>query len=330
MVPDGLLHQIPFEVLVLEPGSPQVPSRDRLEEGPVIRYAASATALSRLALSAGGREDAVLPDRCPTGTWSGGSEGRPHPRATARHGPGGRSHPGGLRGVGRQGRGFGPAGQQAGGKERVRAALPGARYIHLATHGLVDETHDGLFATLALTPPPRPQDATDDGQLQLYEIYGLWRCARSWRCCLPARAAWEVWSPERASSRCRGGSSPQERGGSWPASGRRKTTPLPRSSASSSARRDAEDQRHRPDFAAALAQAKRAVRARSAWGDPFFWGPFVLEVILQPSLGLVSTKVSISIRRGHDTLALPLEIDDVLLALLQVPHLDGPALEQEF
>ena len=35
----------------------------------------------------------------------------------------------------------------------------------------------------------------------------------------------------------------------------------------------------KPDFTAALTQAKRAARARPAWADPFFWGPFVLEGI---------------------------------------------------
>jgi CHAT domain-containing protein len=32
-----------------------------------------------------------------------------------------------------------------------------------------------------------------------------------------------------------------------------------------------------PDYGQALTQAKRAVRARPAWADPFFWAPFVLE-----------------------------------------------------
>jgi CHAT domain-containing protein len=33
----------------------------------------------------------------------------------------------------------------------------------------------------------------------------------------------------------------------------------------------------KPDFARALAQAKRDVRGRADWSEPFFWAPFVLD-----------------------------------------------------
>ncbi|MEE8446990.1 MAG: tetratricopeptide repeat protein, partial [Gemmatimonadota bacterium] len=56
----------------------------------------------------------------------------------------------------------------------LRSSLGSFRYLHLATHGLVDEGRSSLFAALALTPPPgRSDESTNDGFLQLHEIYGL-------------------------------------------------------------------------------------------------------------------------------------------------------------
>ena len=56
----------------------------------------------------------------------------------------------------------------------LRSSLGSFRYLHLATHGLVDEGRSSLFASLALTPPPgRSDESTNDGFLQLHEIYGL-------------------------------------------------------------------------------------------------------------------------------------------------------------
>ena len=57
---------------------------------------------------------------------------------------------------------------------RLRAQVEGKRYLHLATHGLVDERRGALFAALALTPPAGEEaEPEDDGFLQLYEIYDL-------------------------------------------------------------------------------------------------------------------------------------------------------------
>ena len=38
-------------------------------------------------------------------------------------------------------------------ESNLRASLEGKRFLHLATHGLVDERRGALFASLALTPP---------------------------------------------------------------------------------------------------------------------------------------------------------------------------------
>ena len=59
-------------------------------------------------------------------------------------------------------------------ERNLRRGLPGKRYLHLATHGLVDQGHTALFAALALTPPLEASpDSENDGLLQLYEIYDL-------------------------------------------------------------------------------------------------------------------------------------------------------------
>ena len=281
VVPDGLLHQVPFEVLVPEPGSPQAPSRYWIEEGPVTATPPPATALSRLALSAGGREDAspapfrIVSVSDPDFGPAAQRDGRTLERlpGTAREsaviqeafaGSGGKAEVLVLQGKDAR-------------EERVRAALPGARYIHLATHGLVDETHDGLFATLALTPPPRPQDATDDGQLQLYEIYGLALRAELAVLSSCESRVGNVVAGEGVFALSRGFLAAGTRrvvASLWPAEDD-STAEIVGGFFRAAA--DAEAQGHRPDFTAALAQAKRAVRARSAWGDPFFWGPFVLE-----------------------------------------------------
>src|SRR5262249_41875929 len=47
------------------------------------------------------------------------------------------------------------------------------RVVHLACHGLTDQTHGNLFGALALTPGNGAQNAADDGFLTLAEIYGL-------------------------------------------------------------------------------------------------------------------------------------------------------------
>ena len=178
VVPDGLLHQIPFEALVPVLGTGETASRYWLDEGPAVRYAASATALpAALPGPLTGPPDPskarsrIVSVSDPAFGDAPTSSGRVLER---------------LPGTARESEAIQAAFAEARGGTRVevlqgaqareapvRAALPGARYIHLATHGQVDESHDGLFATLALSPPPRAVDASDDGQLQLYEIYTL-------------------------------------------------------------------------------------------------------------------------------------------------------------
>jgi CHAT domain-containing protein len=52
------------------------------------------------------------------------------------------------------------------------ARMAGKRFIHLAAHGFADERFGNLFGAVALTPGD-PADPADDGVLSLHEIYTL-------------------------------------------------------------------------------------------------------------------------------------------------------------
>ncbi len=59
-------------------------------------------------------------------------------------------------------------------EERLFEAAKGARYLHLATHGLIDETGSASFSALALTRPRVPVPG-DDGFLTLADLLERWR-----------------------------------------------------------------------------------------------------------------------------------------------------------
>ncbi|MDF1702987.1 MAG: CHAT domain-containing protein [Planctomycetota bacterium] len=65
---------------------------------------------------------------------------------------------------------LGPDATEAG----LVAAVPGARILHLATHGLVDEGGSASFSALALTKPRLPVPG-DDGFLTFADLLGRWR-----------------------------------------------------------------------------------------------------------------------------------------------------------
>ncbi len=59
-------------------------------------------------------------------------------------------------------------------EERLFETAKGARYLHLATHGLIDETESASFSALALTRPRVPVPG-DDGFLTLADLLERWR-----------------------------------------------------------------------------------------------------------------------------------------------------------
>jgi CHAT domain-containing protein len=59
-------------------------------------------------------------------------------------------------------------------KPRLYSLAPRARFLHLATHHLAEQTDDALDSRLALTLPRVPT-ATDDGFLKLIDLLERWR-----------------------------------------------------------------------------------------------------------------------------------------------------------
>jgi CHAT domain-containing protein len=295
VVPDDRIHQVPFEALVVRPVSAETSTRYWLDDGPVVRYAASATVAHALAVRGatprGG--DSVLSvsdpifDReevrrlsalDPAPAAPGG------PRAALRGGWDLVRLPGTAREAEAIRAAFEGEGQpvallqQLGAREAaLRSHLPSARYIHLATHGLVDESGSGLFASLALTPPPSESGPDDDGQLQLFEIYGLGltaelavlsSCQTRVGTLVPGEGVFALSRAFQAAGVRRVVAS------LWPAADDA-TAALMGSFFRAVAR--GEKLGHKPDFARALAEAKLEVRRQAGWSEPFFWAPFVLD-----------------------------------------------------
>ncbi|MEM8600448.1 MAG: tetratricopeptide repeat protein, partial [Bacteroidota bacterium] len=193
IIPDGALHRLPFEALVTTPSSDSADARYWLDEGPMIRYAPSATVLYELtqrpAPSTVARFDTplVLSLSDPLFTASEVAEAFAQAeanQATAdstamvsgnlalladatrdayeRAGGSLARLPGTAAETAAIRRAFGEAAdrvvvtlQQAEAREpAVRTAVAGKRYLHFGTHGLVDEHSGHLFAALALAPPP--------------------------------------------------------------------------------------------------------------------------------------------------------------------------------
>ena len=158
----------------------------------------------------------------------------------------------------------------------LRPALTGKRYLHLATHGLVDEQRGALFAALALTPPDTATP-DNDGFLQLHEIYQLR---------LPEVELAVLSACETNLGTTAGGEGVFALSRGFLAAGARRVV------ASQWAVEDlstaklmghffraiaAAEQAGRPvDYVIALRDAKRAVRQEAAWSQPYFWAPFVL------------------------------------------------------
>jgi len=181
LIPDGSLHDLPFESLLLE-AEPQ--PRFVLDTFPPIAYAPSATILLSLI---------DRPNPVPREDWTVLSVGNPAYQEVTQIAERGTSAaladayvalggqlpllPGTAVECRRLLRALGSTRvallEGADATERnVREHLPGRRWVHLAAHGFVDHTHDNLFGAIALTPPDGPGSPVEnDGFLALHEIY---------------------------------------------------------------------------------------------------------------------------------------------------------------
>lgn len=160
LIPDGALHKLPFEALLL---SAETSPKYALDELPPVCYAPSLAVLG--VVLARPRADAGEPSLLTVGDPAYPDVAGALPRLpyTATES--------------RKVRQFFPAArvtalEQADATEaKVVAALPGKRFVHLAAHGFADEAFGNAFAAVALTPVGR--EPGNDGFLTLHEISRL-------------------------------------------------------------------------------------------------------------------------------------------------------------
>jgi CHAT domain-containing protein len=160
----------------------------------------------------------------------------------------------------------------------VRANVAGRRVLHLACHGLADQSYGNMFGALALSPGnSRTVDPNNDGYLTLAEIYGL----NLSTCELTILSA------------CDTNYGPHQRGeGVWAlsrgflAAGSRRVVASnwyvdDRAAASlisyfCSGVAKSETTNNRAEYAGSLHAAKKWVREQEKWSSPYYWATFVL------------------------------------------------------
>jgi tetratricopeptide (TPR) repeat protein len=270
VIPDGALTQLPLETLVLRGASSWREAGYWLDAGPPILYAPSVTILATVARRepASARSQGVLTVADPA--YAGRFPPLPGSRAESL------AVVDALRAATRVGEIVVLEGETA--TERaVRDALPGKRFVHLATHGVVELGRSDLLAGLALAVPSSgATDPLDDGLLRLYEIDGLELDAE-----LVVLSACDTGVGSRIAGE---GTFSLSRGffaagathvvaSVWPVNDA-STATLVASTFRSVAR--ATRQGRVPPYARALRDAKRRLRSVKATAAPFAWAPFLL------------------------------------------------------
>lgn len=186
VVPDGALHNLPFEALLISAGdSPSYV----LDEFPAITYAPSLNILSNLQrrpYGEGGQQRRLLT----VGSPQYGPASRPRKPPVAAEElsrdaflglsgalselPGSASECERLLDAFQQHKlPVLPLLGESATESRFVQAVRGQGIIHLAAHGLVDERHGNLFGAIALTPVRDEQGGADDGLLTYNEILHL-------------------------------------------------------------------------------------------------------------------------------------------------------------
>jgi hypothetical protein len=273
IVPDGPLLALPFEALVTRPGPDPAATRFWLDDGPPVRYAPSASFV--LALGRGGaahRGKAVA--LSVSDAAYGRARGLARLPGTARETQALREALAGVADV------VTLAAEQAR-EPAVRRELAGKRFVHLATHGLAERGGNELFAALALTPPAgvdeRSSTPGDDGLLELQEIYGLTldadvavlsACGSNTGRAVPGEGVFALSRGFLVAGARRVVAS------LWPVDDDATAELVGRLFRGLA---DVERGSRSESTAAALREAKLAVRHRPGWEHPFFWAPFVLS-----------------------------------------------------
>lgn len=285
VIPDGALALIPFEALAtrLEPEVSYL-----VDAGPAVDYGPSASIFSLLAERPGavvpsGREPVLTLGDPAYGTAD--AEGQSQRARYSRLG----GQLGRLPYSGREATWvadvFGKQGVKAAilkdklATERmVRGNVAGRRIVHLACHGLCDQSYGNFFGALALAPGGGAQvNSADDGMLTLSEIYELDLAA----CELAILSACQTNYGEQ-----------QQGEGVWAltrgflVAGSRRVVAsnwlVDDEAAASiisyycSLLAKAESEGRTPDYAQTLQEAKRWGRSQEKWRHPFYWATFVL------------------------------------------------------
>ena len=159
----------------------------------------------------------------------------------------------------------------------VKNAAPHADWIHLATHGLVDESRSELLAALAFTPPAANTAAVDDGFLHLFEIYEMHLdCALAVLSACGTHHGRQIQG-EGVFALSRGFLVAGARrivASLWPVADESTAILM----ADFFARIARVESTGKPvQYAHLLHEAKRALRRTPQWSQPFYWAPFVLS-----------------------------------------------------
>jgi CHAT domain-containing protein len=267
LIPDGALHKLPFECLLLSAGAAP---KYALDELPPVCYAPSIAALAVVlnrprALDGEAALLTVGDPAYPEGNVPGGALPRlPYTAEESKK----------VRAFFPKDRVTVLEGADAT-EANVVAALSGKRFVHLAAHGFAEESAGNAFGAVALAPPPKgSDDPGNDGFLTLHEIARL----KLTGCELTVLSACVTnVGPQR----------PMEAGvtlaGAFLGAGSRGVMA---SCWSVDDRATAElmgaffgairpEQGKPAPYPDALKAARLAIRAKPGWGAPFFWAPFV-------------------------------------------------------
>jgi hypothetical protein len=288
LVPDGVLHELPFEALrvggaasadAAESGEANASGEaDWLSLGPPICYGHSLSTLLEIrsrprslpadsivltvcdpemgvgARSSSGAAPSSLADTARTGRWRPLPGTRRESEAVVRA----YSRENVVRLSGKNAR-----------EGRVKELAPRARVLHLGTHGFVERERGDLLAALVLAN--EKSGAPEDGFLHLFEVGELGLSSD-----LVVLSACET----KRGTRVRGEGVFALSRGFLAAGARRVVASLwPVDDDATAALMSAffAELGRSGDPAASLMAAKREVRNREGWADPFYWAPFVLS-----------------------------------------------------
>jgi CHAT domain-containing protein/tetratricopeptide (TPR) repeat protein len=275
LIPDGVLHELPFEVLPLATRGSA--AADWMSAGPPICYGASLSTLLEISSRPRSvRKDSIVLTVCDPKLGSSSKPDRgaaPSDLAEMAQSGRWRSLPGTRQEADSFVRAFAKenvvrlVGKDAREGE-VKELAPRARILHFGTHGVVDRERNDLLAALVLSKEDK--DSPEDGFLHLFEVYGL-RLDSD----LVVLSACETKQGDRVPGEgvfalSRGFFAAGARrvvASLWPVHDQA-TAELMGSFFSELGRSN--------DPAAALCKAKEALRAQEKWADPFYWAPFVL------------------------------------------------------